>query len=272
MCLRLHLCFQGSSKRMAAGSLAPSLVLQEDLLRLGAGAMWRLCAAATEIAPSPLPAAGSDRSSSSSSSSSASGPALSTLMVAALEQRRSNALAALEAAMPSGNPTLQHLRQQALPPARRLADTLLEGWLHTSAGQEQQLEAAQAAAARSCAFLRCANLGGGDGPASGEGKGSQRCRWAADGWQAVQQRLCECRGECLLHVVASCVKADGALPLRHPTCSACRAVWYCGTACSHADWREGGHRRVCRALGAARAAEKAARQQAAAAEPGAGGS
>ena len=40
-------------------------------------------------------------------------------------------------------------------------------------------------------------------------------------------------------------------------CSACRAVWYCGTACSHADWREGGHRRACKALGAARAAEKA---------------
>ncbi|PRW56127.1 Zinc finger domain-containing MYND finger domain [Chlorella sorokiniana] len=46
-------------------------------------------------------------------------------------------------------------------------------------------------------------------------------------------------------------------------CSACRAVWYCGTACSHADWRAG-HRRVCKALGAARAAEKAARRQAAA--------
>ena len=47
--------------------------------------------------------------------------------------------------------------------------------------------------------------------------------------------------------------------LRHPllACSACRAVWYCGTACSHADWREGGHRRVCKAL----AAERQARRQ-----------
>ncbi len=43
-------------------------------------------------------------------------------------------------------------------------------------------------------------------------------------------------------------------------CSACRAVWYCGTACSHADWRAG-HRRVCKALATARAAEKAARRQ-----------
>ena len=44
-------------------------------------------------------------------------------------------------------------------------------------------------------------------------------------------------------------------------CRACRAVWYCGTACSHADRWEGGHRRICKALGAARAAEKAARRQ-----------
>jgi hypothetical protein len=35
-------------------------------------------------------------------------------------------------------------------------------------------------------------------------------------------------------------------------CSACRAVWYCGTACSHADWRQGGHRKVCAALAAER--------------------
>ena len=42
--------------------------------------------------------------------------------------------------------------------------------------------------------------------------------------------------------------------------SACRAVWYCGAACLHADWRAG-HKRVCKALGAARAAAKAARRQ-----------
>ena len=57
-----------------------------------------------------------------------------------------------------------------------------------------------------------------------------------------------------------------------PLCSACRAVWYCGTACSHADWREGGHRRVCKALRAAREAEKQRKQQQAAAEAAAGGS
>ncbi|PRW20905.1 hypothetical protein C2E21_8584 [Chlorella sorokiniana] len=46
-------------------------------------------------------------------------------------------------------------------------------------------------------------------------------------------------------------------------CSACRAVWYCSTTCSHADWRQGGHRRVCKALGIAR---QAAKEAAAAAE------
>ncbi|KAL4859676.1 hypothetical protein ACK3TF_000754 [Chlorella vulgaris] len=75
------------------------------------------------------------------------------------------------------------------------------------------LELAQAAATRSCAYLRCANLAGEGGPAAGQGAGSQRC-------------------------------------------SKCKVAWYCGTACSHADWRAG-HRRVCRALGAARVAERA---------------
>ncbi|KAL4859692.1 hypothetical protein ACK3TF_000769 [Chlorella vulgaris] len=68
------------------------------------------------------------------------------------------------------------------------------------------LELAKAAATRSCAYLRCANLAGEGGPAAGQGAGSQRC-------------------------------------------SKCKVAWYCGTACSHADWKAG-HRRVCRALGA----------------------
>ena len=44
-------------------------------------------------------------------------------------------------------------------------------------------------------------------------------------------------------------------------CSGCRVVWYCDTACSHADWAAG-HRRVCKHLGAARAAAQAAGQAA----------
>ena len=38
-------------------------------------------------------------------------------------------------------------------------------------------------------------------------------------------------------------------------------AWYCGTACSHADWREGGHRRVCKLLSEERQRRKAAQQQ-----------
>ena len=38
-------------------------------------------------------------------------------------------------------------------------------------------------------------------------------------------------------------------------CSVCR-VSYCGEACSHADWRAGGHRKVCQALAAERQAQK----------------
>ncbi|KAI7844719.1 hypothetical protein COHA_001807 [Chlorella ohadii] len=118
------------------------------------------------------------------------------------------------------------VQSQVLPPARRAATALLAWWRRPEAQPAAALELAQAVAARSCAYLRCANLGGEGGLAAGQGAGSQRC-------------------------------------------SACRAVWYCGTACSHADWRAG-HRRVCKALGAARAAEKERRRQAAAADAAAG--
>ena len=99
----------------------------------------------------------------------------------------------------------------SLSPLRQLAVALLEHWEQTGAPAEK-VELAQAAAARSCAYLRCANLGLEGGPAAGQGVGSLKC-------------------------------------------SACRAVHYCGTNCSHADWRAG-HRRVCSALAAARQAAK----------------
>ena len=41
---------------------------------------------------------------------------------------------------------------------------------------EEQLHGRLAAATRSCAYLRCANLGGEGGPAAGQGVGSMRCR------------------------------------------------------------------------------------------------
>ncbi len=71
------------------------------------------------------------------------------------------------------------VQAQVLPPARRAATALLAWWRRPEAQQAAALELAQAAAARSCVYLRCANLGGEGGPAAGQGAGSQRCRWAA---------------------------------------------------------------------------------------------
>ncbi|KAL4855287.1 hypothetical protein ACK3TF_004043 [Chlorella vulgaris] len=39
-------------------------------------------------------------------------------------------------------------------------------------------------------------------------------------------------------------------------CSQCHTAYYCGTACSHADWRQGRHGRVCKALAGARQADQ----------------
>ena len=153
-----------------------------------------------------------------------------------------------------------------LQPAADLAALMQQYYALPEIDQPHRLAVAQAAAGRCCAYLRCANAGGEGGPAAGKGVGSKRCRWVLRG-RAV--------GGChtsVRHAVGSC--ACALLPStphqpHHPLwCSACRAVWYCGTACSHADWREGGHRRVCRALGAARAAEKEARRAAEAAAAG----
>ncbi|PRW56081.1 hypothetical protein C2E21_5153 [Chlorella sorokiniana] len=152
------------------------------------------------------------------SSSSGGGMGASAAEEAGLLERLRQALQAAEPSFAEEVASARRLQRDMLPPARRLAAALLDWWRRPAAQQEQQLEAAQATAARSCAYLRCVNLGSGGGPAAGQGEGSQRC-------------------------------------------SACRAVWYCGTACSHANWRAG-HKHVCKALGAARAAAKAARRQA----------
>ena len=104
------------------------------------------------------------------------------------------------------------MKEQALPAAETVARLLRQHWAKPEQQAALQLELAQAAATRSCAYLCCAQLGGEGGPLAGEGKGSKRC-------------------------------------------GVCRTVWYCGTACSHADWRAG-HKRVCKVLAAARAAAK----------------
>ena len=69
------------------------------------------------------------------------------------------------------------LVRHELPLVRSLATALLEYWRRPEAAEAGQLELAQAAAARSCAYLRCANLECEGGPAAGEGTGAKRCRW-----------------------------------------------------------------------------------------------
>ena len=68
-----------------------------------------------------------------------------------------------------------------LPAATKLANLLHDWWqpdMQPERYAEAQLALVQAAATRSCAYLRCANLGGEGGPAAGQGAGSMRCRSA----------------------------------------------------------------------------------------------
>ena len=66
--------------------------------------------------------------------------------------------------------------QQLAQPASRLGRAMVE-MAHSPAMEAQrQLELARAAATRSCAYLRCANVAGQGGAAAGQGVGSARCR------------------------------------------------------------------------------------------------
>ena len=128
-----------------------------------------------------------------------------------------DATVAAAASRAEGGPARLRLRL-VVQPAAALARLLQQYWQLPEQQAAGRLEVAQAGATRSCAYLACANLGGGGGPATGEGVGSKKC-------------------------------------------SVCR-VSYCGEACSHADWRGGGHRKVCQALAAARRAQKEERERA----------
>ena len=80
-------------------------------------------------------------------------------------------------------------RRQVLQPAANLAALMQQYYALPAVAAERQLALAQAAAGRSCAYLRCANLGGEGGPAAGQGTGSMRCRcdvgWGDGVWAAA---------------------------------------------------------------------------------------
>ena len=83
----------------------------------------------------------------------------------------------LEAAGASGHMSASQLLPLAQP-AAHLAGLLQQYLALPAVEAERLLAAAQAAAGRSCAYLRCANVAGEGGPAAGQGTGSMRCRWA----------------------------------------------------------------------------------------------
>ncbi len=190
---------------------------------------------------------------------------------AALEQSYNELLAVFrgDGADQPDLPTLAAMHGPAVAAAEQVAALLLQAWSSPEQQAARQLELAQAAATRSCAYLRCANVGCEGGPFAGQGADSKRCRCGA-------AALFDCARVVVLHCTAMQWEAHGTPPhetwkvnacnclpcLPHNSrCSACRAVWYCGTDCSHADWRVG-HKRVCKALAAARQAEKEAARQA----------
>ena len=71
--------------------------------------------------------------------------------------------------------------EQLVQPAADLAG-LMRQWLQLPAtAQQEQLAMSRAAAARSCAYLRCANVAGQGGPAAGQGIDGKRCRWVEVG-------------------------------------------------------------------------------------------
>ena len=226
-----------------AARAGPTDALSPPALRVVSTVVNQLLEAAQQAAKQPAVASGTEAS-------------------AAAEARAAHISAAAHARQSMGSSTradVAHLSQHSsdwLPPTRRLAAALLAWWRRPEA---------QAAAARSCAYLRCANLGGEGRPTARQGAGNQRCRWVDDGMGEECRCRCHsmpCMRVCTWEEAAASHTAPCTVP--YPPCSACRAVWYCGTACSHADWRAG-HRRVCKVLGAARAAEKEQRQATAAA-------
>lgn len=60
--------------------------------------------------------------------------------------------------------------------------------------------------------------------------------WLIESEEEVKRKACDAIG---------CGKVEdtvGALSL----CNGCREWWYCGTECQKRDWKEGGHKKVCK--------------------------
>ena len=151
----------------------------------------------------------------------------------------------------------------------QLAQLMHQYWEQPAQVQAAHLEQGQAAAARACAYFRCGNLLADRGAAAGESGSKLRCRCDGSGLgMGVVRDWVECCaglavGRPAAMISCSCfvktkLSSSGLLCCR--ACSACRAVNYCSRDCATLDWKIGGHKRVCKALAAARQAEQGARQ------------
>lgn len=164
-------------------------------------------------------------------------------------------------------PTAQHAQQLLVPAAEAAAAALHRYWALPEQAAADRLALARAAAARSCADLRCPNVSLEGGPGAGEGVGCQRCGGCAAVWCAAGAEPSGGNGSVHMRSLISIGHCQGP-PARLLSLSLpCR---YCGAECSRADWRSqgGGHNWVCAALGeerraARQAAREAARQAAA---------
>lgn len=87
--------------------------------------------------------------------------------------------------------------QALIPEANRLAPLVEQFHQRPEQAATARLEAAQAAAARSCAYLRCSNVSLEGGPAAGQGQGSMRCRC---GWVPLRGPGCCRRHGCAYHL------------------------------------------------------------------------
>lgn len=150
------------------------------------------------------------------------GPAITAPVAAAAAQAAAFEVPQLPAEPAAARAAAHAAAQQLLLWAEQLAEALQAHWRQPEHLMAAALEVARVCVTRGCANLRCPNLGAAAGNAPLE-------------------------------------LGAGQVP-GSKRCGGCRVAFYCGTACSHADWREG-HRRVCKALAAERAAEKARQRE-----------
>lgn len=104
------------------------------------------------------------------------GPEGASAAAALHELQAAHAQLAQQAASFANAGVPAHVAPQLCSALGRAAAALEAWWALPEHASAQQLEVAQVAALRSCAYMRCANVAAQGGPAAGQGVGSMRCR------------------------------------------------------------------------------------------------